>query len=338
MDRRSRAAAVREVPRRIGMIVTLTPNPSFDLTMSLIELRTGELNRAHASVTEAGGKGLNVSRALAQAGIQSKCVFPANPADAVQLTALLCGVDEDDLLETIAVGIQGGVRTNVTITADDGQTTKVNAPGPSLTSTESEALLKAAVISATPKESSWLVGCGSLPRGIGADFYGNIRSAVGPSISVAVDTSGDALTIAARSGCDLIKPNQSELVALTGRQVQTLGDVVEACRAIVQGGVGQVLASLGSSGAILVSSEHEIHAVGPECEVLNTVGAGDATLAGFLSKGGRGPEALRAGVAWGSAAVQSPTTSFQPPDKTGIEAIRLLEPVWDTVLDEHEGN
>lgn len=316
------------------MIVTLTPNPSFDLTMAVGQLEPGQMHRAQSSVTEAGGKGLNVSRALSLAGIPSRCLFPANASDGAHLTGLLHASSDERVLEAMPITMAGLVRTNVTVTAADGETTKINAPGPTLSAAEADALLSAAVKASTSAESSWLAACGSLPKGLGSEFFGTIGETVGPSVRVAIDTSDDALEIAVRRGCDLIKPNQSELAMLTGMTLVKLGDVVEACRAIVNSGVGQVLASLGSSGAMLVTADAEIHATGPQCEVVNTVGAGDATLAGFLAAGGDGEKALQTAVAWGTAAVQSATTSFKPPNSEGVAAVNLQPPQWDLLLQE----
>ncbi len=302
--------------------------------MAIGQLEPGELHRADSAVTEAGGKGLNVSRALSLAGVGSRCLFPANAADGLQLKSLLHASSDDQILEAQPIPIVGLVRTNVTLAGADGETTKVNAPGPTLSGAEADALRAAAVSASTTASSSWLAACGSLPKGIGAEFFGSIREAVGPSVRVAIDTSGKPLELAVARGCDLVKPNQSELTELTGMTLRTIGDVVKACRAIVQSGVGQVLASLGASGALLVTEDLELHAAGPEVEVLNTVGAGDATLAGFLAAGGDGPEALATAVAWGHAAVQSVTTSFVPPDQAGVGAVKVAEPVWDTVLKE----
>ena len=89
------------------MIVTLTPNPSFDLTMAIGQLEPGELHRAETAVTEAGGKGLNVSRALSLAGIHSRCLFPGNEADGLQLKTLLHAIGDERVLEVIPIPIEG---------------------------------------------------------------------------------------------------------------------------------------------------------------------------------------------------------------------------------------
>jgi 1-phosphofructokinase len=290
------------------MIVTVTPNPSLDRTLEVEELRRGEVVRASADRSDAGGKGVNVSRALVANGHPSRAVLPLGGADGALLASLLEGLG----IEVAAVPIADAIRSNVTVVEPDGTVTKLNAPGPQLSDAEVEALLERTV--AVTGGAAWVVGSGSLAPGTPDDLYARLAAVVRPvGVRVAVDTSGPALESVLASGPDVLKPNEEELSEVTGVVPETLGDVVLAAEELRSRGVGTVLVSLGAAGAVLVGDRDALHA---ESEVIvprSTVGAGDALLAGFLAAGGEGPEALAEGVAWGAAACILPGTAVPGP-------------------------
>jgi 1-phosphofructokinase len=290
------------------MIVTVTPNPSLDRTLEVEELRRGEVVRAHADRSDPGGKGVNVSRALAANGYPSRAVLPLGGHDGALLASLLEGLG----IEVAAVPIADEIRSNVTVAEPDGTVTKLNAPGPRLSPAEVDALLERAVAAADG--AGWVVASGSLAPGTPDDLYARLAAAVRPvGVRVAVDTSGPALERALAAGPDVVKPNEEELTEVTGVVPETLGDVVLAANQLREKGVGTVLVSLGARGAVLVEDGEAVHA---ESEVIvprSTVGAGDALLAGFLAAGGEGPDALAEGVAWGAAACVLPGTAVPSP-------------------------
>ena len=124
---------------------------------------------------------------------------------------------------------------------------------------------------------------------------------------------------------DLIKPNAEELGEVLGRTLGSLEEVLAGCDEARARGARAVICSLGGDGAVLVDDHGRWHAKGPRVPVLSTVGAGDSVLAGFLHAGGSGPQALRTGVAWAAAAVQTPGTGV--PDAALIDpaAVRVAE-------------
>jgi 1-phosphofructokinase len=290
------------------MIVTVTPNPSLDRTLEVEELRRGEVVRAHADRSDPGGKGVNVSRALAANGYPSRAVLPLGGADGALLAALLTSLG----IEVAAVPIADAIRSNVTVVEPDGTVTKLNAPGPRLSVVEVEALLERAV--AVTDGAAWVVASGSLAPGTADDLYARLTAAVRPAgARVAVDTSGPALQTVLAARPDVLKPNEEELSEVTGMVPETLGDVVLAANELRSKGVGSVLVSLGPSGAVLVDEGQAFHAESGVIVPRSTVGAGDALLAGFLAAGGAGPEALAEGVAWGAAACVLPGTAVPGP-------------------------
>ena len=284
------------------MIVTVTPNPSIDRTIRLERLIPGGLNRAHSATSEAAGKGVNVSYALASEGLETVAVLPLASQSAVQYLGLLA-----DRVPVSAVPIAGAIRVNVSIIESDGTVTKVNEPGPPLSAADADAIVNAA---AAASRSGWIVGCGSLPPGVPRDLYGRLAKLATADRRVAIDSSGDAVAAAIGAGVALVKPNRQELEELTRRTLATFGEVIDAARELIAAGCGAALVSLGADGALYVDAESAAHAEADIADAANPVGAGDALLAGFLAAGARS-EALPVAVAWAVAAVRSSGTRMR---------------------------
>ena len=287
------------------MIVTLTPNPSVDRTVEVDALVRGAVLRATGSRIDPGGKGVNVSRALAAHGVPTCAVLPCGGAEGAQLAALLtvAGVD------VRTVPITGSVRANVSVVEPDGTVTKLNEPGPTLTAGEITAVIEATIKAA--EGSAWVVLSGSLPPGCPDDLYATLlRALPGPTV---VDSSGASLQAALPAGPDLIKPNREELAEAAGQSVDTVGQAVTAARSLIARGARAVLASLGADGAVLVEASGAWYGQAPVAAPVSSVGAGDATLAGFLAGGGHGPAALREALAFGAAAVRLPGSRMPGP-------------------------
>ncbi|MFB6810355.1 1-phosphofructokinase [Streptomyces sp. NPDC056387] len=296
------------------MIVTITPNPSLDRTYELGTLVPGEVNRASHDRLDPGGKGVNVSRALTAAGHRTSAVLPLGGLSGQLLADLL----RHQGIDVAAVAISGDTRINVSIAEDGGSLTKINAVGPELSAAESAALL-ALVRDAqktgqgTGSDVQWLACCGSLPRGLAPEWYAEVVAQVhSGGARIALDTSGPALLAALSARPDVVKPNREELAEAVGRPVRTVGDAVDAARELRERGAQQVLASLGADGMLLVAEE-SWYGTAPVAAVRSDVGAGDASLAGFLGAGGTGPEALVAALAHGAAAVQLPGSVMPTP-------------------------
>jgi len=301
------------------VIVTLTPNPSVDRTIEVDELVRGAVLRARSSRVDPGGKGVNVSRALAAHGIKTRAVLPSGGAEGAQLAALL----EPQGIEIVPVPINGAVRANVSVVEPDGTVTKLNEPGPELGPDEVR-LLIAATRGAAEAGAEWVICCGSLPRGVPVDFYATLLPVLHDAgCRVVVDSSGPALTAALANRPDLIKPNREELAEAAGRPIDTVGDAVSAARSLVRRGAGTVLASLGADGALLIEGDEAYHAEAHVETPRSAVGAGDATLAGFLAGGGHGPAALVSAIAWGAAATSLPGSRMPTPKDLDISSVRL---------------
>jgi 1-phosphofructokinase len=302
------------------MIVTLTPNPSVDRTIEVDALHRGAVLRARSSRVDPGGKGVNVSRALAANGRKTRAVLPAGGWEGDQLAALLAPAD----VEVVVVPVSGSVRANVSVVEPDGTVTKLNELGPQLSEAEVEAVTAATVAAAADAE--WLAVSGSLPPGVPVDLYARVVERLGSArVKVAVDSSGAPLVAALAAGPDLVKPNREELAEATGRQIFTVGDVVAAAEALRGQGVAAVLASLGADGAVLVDTTGATFGSAIVERPRSSVGAGDAMLAGFLAGGGSGPDALAEALAWGAAAASLPGSRMPTPADLDHAAVRLAD-------------
>ncbi len=303
------------------MIVTVTPNPSLDRALDVEQLVIGEVNRAHAVHVDAGGKGINVARALVAQGIEALAVLPVGGPDGARLVGLLAGQQ----VPTVPVPVRGDTRSNVTLVDALGATTKVNAPGAPLTPDEVDAVLEAVEERLADRPAA-VVGAGSLPIGAGETFFVRLAAiARRHGVPAVLDTSGVPLELAVRSGgLNLIKPNELELAELVGRELVTVGDALGAAREVIAAGTRAVLVSLGASGALLATADRSWWAGGAPLMPASTVGAGDTTLAGYLAATGDLGGRLRVAVAWGRAAVLLPGTRVPTAADIDLAAVRLV--------------
>jgi 1-phosphofructokinase len=334
------------------MIVTFTANPSLDRTVALPgPLARGEVQRAVSVRQESGGKGVNVSRALVASGLESLAVLPGADSDPV-----LAGLREQSV-PFVSLPIDEPLRTNVALTEPGGVTTKINEPGPALAADQQEALIK--LLLESSRGASWVVLAGSLPPGFPDNFYATVARRIreagnGTAPLIAVDSSGAplaaSLTDAGRSDDgmgggattpgsgkpDLLKPNAEELAELAAAAgfAPATGDELEAdpaaaaaaAAAVVRSGVGAVLATLGSKGAVLVTADGAWLATHPPVTAVSTVGAGDSALAGYLLAHGRGSapaDCLRQAVAHGAAAASLPGSTVPAVHQTTPDAVTI---------------
>jgi 1-phosphofructokinase len=310
------------------VILTLTPNPSHDRTVALGDrLERGAVIRAESVTSQAGGKGVNISRAAVAAGIPSIAVLPAPADDPFVHELLAAGID------CRPVATIGALRVNITISEPDGTTTKLNSPGPTVTPDVLEELTSA--LSRRAAAADWVVLAGSLPPGAPAEWYAELvavlREAGG---RVAVDTSDAPLRALvdglATAAPHLMKPNGEELASFTGADAALLESdppaAARAARTLVDRGVETVLATLGPHGAVLVDATGAWHATPPPTTVVSTVGAGDSSLFGYLLGDLRHQDPahrLALAVAYGSAAAGLPGTTIPQPHQVRPQLVTV---------------
>ncbi|HNM92838.1 MAG TPA: 1-phosphofructokinase [Mycobacterium sp.] len=320
------------------MIVTVTPNPSIDRTVTLpARLVRGAVHRVQSVSTEPGGKGVNVARALTLAGLDTLAILPAGGRDPILSALQSCGVP------FYAVPVDGAVRTNLTITESDGTTTKINEPG-AVIDEAALAALTAAILDRA-ESARWVVLSGSLPPGMPDSWYADVVARLQSfDCKVAVDTSDAPLAALAaefgRAAPDLIKPNAEELAGLAGVAAEHLeaalaqGDpdpVVAAARQLIDRGAHTVLATLGPAGAVLVDETGSWLATPPPIKPRSTVGAGDSSLAGYVRAdvaGAQPPQRLQMAVAYGSGAAALPGSALPSPAQIDLDdvAVKPISP------------
>ncbi|MFC6288525.1 1-phosphofructokinase family hexose kinase [Nocardioides sp. GCM10027113] len=312
------------------MIITLTANPSHDRTVTLAApLTRGAVQRAESVTSQAGGKGVNISRASVAAGVPSIAVVPAPKDDPFVLELLGAGVDCRPVLH------EGDLRVNITITEPDGTTTKLNSPGPAMTAHVLDDL--AGALHHRAEAGHWVVLAGSLPPGTPDRWYADLVAGLHDTgAKVAVDTSEAPLRALVdglpASAPHLMKPNGEELASFTGGDPDKLEAdphaAAEAARTLVDRGVEAVLATLGANGAVLVTADGAWHATPPLTEVVSTVGAGDSSLFGYLLGAieDRSPaHRLALAVAYGSAAAGLPGTTIPQPAQVDPELVSVRD-------------
>lgn len=315
------------------MIVTVTPNPSLDRSARLAGvLSRGGVHRLSALTTEPGGKGVNIARAIHLADQDVLAIVLGDRHDPF-IAAL-----ESLRLPFRNVEIGAPVRTNLTVTEQDGTTTKLNEPGPELSPSHVDSL--AAIILGCARNAAWVALSGSLPPGAPTDWYPQIVQALSLlGVRVAIDTSDAPLKALAAALPDaapsLLKPNSEELGQLTGfdgAQLEAqavageLTRVRAAAAALNAQGVEYVLVTLGVAGALLSVGGRAWHGSPPPTLVKSTVGAGDSALAGFLlahTSGGDPADCLRSAVAYGSAAAALPGSAVPRPDQIDLPSVRI---------------
>ncbi|RLU94619.1 1-phosphofructokinase [Streptomyces griseocarneus] len=300
------------------MILTVTPNPSLDRTYEVPRLERGAVLRAGADRVDPGGKGVNVSRAVAAAGHRTVAVLPVGGPEGALLLRLL----HEYGIEAAGLPVGGSTRVNVAVAEPDGTLTKVNAAGPLLTADEAETLIQS--VRSRSADADWIACCGSLPRGLAPEWYAELVARThAAGARIALDTSGPALTAALRERPDVVKPNAEELAQAVGRPLATVGDAVAAAGELRALGARAVLASLGADGQLLVDASGTYFGTARVPAVRSNVGAGDASLAGFLIAGGTGPEALASALAHGAAAVQLPGSAMPTPSDLDPAAVTV---------------
>ncbi len=301
------------------MIVTLTLNPAVDTSTTVGQFVPEQKLRCATPRHDAGGGGINVSKAIRRLGGESLALFTSGRTQGLLLQEL---VETEGITHQI-IGIEGSTRENfiVTETSTNNQY-RFGMPGPVLTSAETEVCLAAL---RTLNGATYVVASGSLPEGLPAEFYAVIASEVRKlGARFILDTSGEPLRAAANEGVFLLKPNVGELAKMVGTDKLELSDVDDAALDIIhRGNCEVVVVSLGPQGAMLVTKEGYEHIPAPPVKKLSTVGAGDSMVGGMvyaLSQGKTYAEMVRQGVACGSAATMNPGTELFKKD----DADRLL--------------
>ena len=280
------------------MIYTVTFNPAIDYVVHFPQLRPGEINRNEAEEFQFGGKGINVSNVLRTLGFDTVALgFVAGfIGEGFEKGLTKMGL-KNDLIHVR----EGMTRINVKVKA--AEETEINGIGPVITEADMESLYEK-LDRIGPEDL--LVLSGSIPKCLPGDTYERIMARLdGRGIPIAVDATRDLLVNVLKYHPFLIKPNNHELGEIFGRVLKTDEEIADCAKKLQGMGGRNILVSMAGDGALLLDENGQVHRIGcPKGKVLNSVGAGDSMVAGFLAGWlGKGDYdyALKLGTATGSA-------------------------------------
>lgn len=259
------------------MIYTVTFNPSLDYVVRVKDFKAGQINRTYFEEIQPGGKGINVSIVLKNLGHHST---------ALGFMAGFTGREIEEELKKFGIGTdfievkEGFSRINMKMKSNEE--TEINGQGPKITDEDIEALYqKLDKLTA----GDLLVISGSVPNTLPGDMYERIMSRLdGRGINIVVDAEKDLLVNVLKYHPFLIKPNNHELGDIFGVKLNTREEVIPYAKKLQEQGARNVLISMAGEGAVFVSEHGDIiKSAAPKGKVVNSVGAGDSMVAGFLA-------------------------------------------------------
>ncbi|KAB1658033.1 hexose kinase [Pseudoclavibacter chungangensis] len=318
------------IVRPRARVVTLTPSPAIDRLYVVDAVLPDEVNRARDVRWFLSGKGVNVARNLARVGGGALAVTPLAEREHHLLV-------EERLYRIVPT--TRPTRVNTVVVSRSGSTMNVNEHARPMPADEWDGIVAATIAAVQERRAHWLVVAGSIPARAdgtgGQDPRALVAGARAVGARVCLDSGGPTLRAWLEAGAapDLVKPNAAELADAVGRPVTTVGEAVDAARELVDRGAVAVLASLGGSGAVHVTADGSLWGRPPRVEVVNTTGAGDAALAGFVADLDGEADvdtlaaAMRRAVAWGAHAVA--TFEAVPPNHAELPGVVVDEPPRD---------
>ncbi len=280
------------------MIYTVTFNPALDYVIRMENLELGSVNRSSSEAVFYGGKGINVSTVLKNLGVDSIALgyVAGFTGRAIEEGVKALGVTTDFISLS-----EGMSRINVKIKA--GEETEINGRGPAIGEAELNRMFEKL---SRIEDGDCLVLAGTIPAALPSDIYETImESLADKKVDIVVDATKDLLLNVLKYHPFLVKPNNHELGEMFGVTLQTDEEIEVYARKLQELGARNVLVSMAGDGSLLVTETGERYRMGvPSGTVINSVGAGDSMVAGFIAsyfKDHNYLEALKFGTATGSA-------------------------------------
>ncbi len=289
-------------------IITLTINPSLDKSTHFTGLVPEQKIRCEKPQYDAGGGGVNVSKAISELGGSSICIFTSGGSSGEMLSELI----QKKGIESTAIKTENWTRENfIAFDNENKAQYRFGFPGSELSEDEQEDVLE----KIKKIKSDYLVISGSLNEGLPSDFYQKITEiAKSKEVKVIVDTSGEALQKVLETGVYLAKPNIGELAKLLGKKRLDLNEAEKAAKKLIEKRNAEIIiVSMGIQGAILVTKDVTEFVAAPKVEKKSTVGAGDSMVGGMvwaLSQNKTMKEVLQIGVCCGTAATMNEGTQL----------------------------
>lgn len=302
----------------IMKIITLTLNPAFDIHCQADFFHPFCENFAAITHCSAGGKGVNLSRALTKNGVENQAVLVLGEENGDSFLKSLSA----DGLEPALITVPGRIRENMTLHSDGGRETRISFGG---FPAPSDLLPRvAALLMKEAGHDTVITVTGRNPDGLDhAEVKAMLFALKQKGARLVIDSRSFSLSDLTELKPWLIKPNQEEISQYLGRPIENFEEVRAAAEELYASGIENVMVSLGALGALLVCGEGTFTAAPPPVKVLSTIGAGDSTIAGFLAAANQGlcaRERLRLAVAFGSAACLS--VGSLPPLPENIEVLK----------------
>ena len=300
------------------MIYTITFNPALDYISQVENFKIGKINRTKTEKILPGGKGLNVSTVLKNLGIESTALGFIAGFTGEELKRSI----EEKGIRTDFIKVEKGI-TRINVKISSNEETALNGNGPEITEEDINKLLEK--IEKITKEDMVILA-GNIPRCINNDIYEIIcKTLERNNVTFVVDATKELLMNVLKYKPFLIKPNKEELEETFKEKIETKEEIIVHAKKLQLIGAQNVLISLGGEGAILVTTEEkEYYSKAPQGKVLNTVGAGDSMVAGFIAgyeQSGDFEQAFKMGIATGSA------SSFSMNLATAEEVANLLKEI-----------
>ena len=291
------------------MIFTVTFNPSLDYIVRVDEMRLGTINRTNYEQLLPGGKGINVSIVLGNLGHPSRALGFSAGVTGVALEKLLADTGVDADLVHVKAGF---TRINAKVKAVEE--TEINGQGPRIAPEDVDALFSKLDVLG---QDDTLVISGSVPNTLPSDMYEQVMERLaGRGVRIVVDAERDLLTRVLPYRPFLVKPNNIELGDIYGVTLETRDEVVPYAKRMQEAGAQNVLVSMAGEGGVLVAADGQVYqSPAAKGTVVNSVGAGDSCVAGFLAglmETGSYQTAFRMGLAAGSASAFSDHLATRP--------------------------
>lgn len=291
------------------MIFTVTFNPSLDYIVRVDEMRLGTINRTNYEQLLPGGKGINVSIVLGNLGHPSRTLGFSAGVTGAALEKLLADTGVDADLVHVKAGF---TRINAKVKAVEE--TELNGQGPRIAPEDVDALFSKLDVLG---QDDTLVISGSVPNTLPSDMYEQVMERLaGRGVRIVVDAERDLLTRVLPYRPFLVKPNNHELGDIFGVTLKTRDEVVPYARRMQEMGAQNVLVSMAGEGGVLVAADGQVYqSPAAKGTVVNSVGAGDSCVAGFLAglmETGSYQTAFRMGLAAGSASAFSDHLATRP--------------------------
>lgn len=297
-------------------IVTLTLNPAFDIHCNAENFRPYHESIVEITSRDAGGKGVNISRALCSVGCENTAIVVVGDENGEEFCKML----ENDGLTTDPISLKGRIRENITLHESENPETRISFGGFDADGAIIDAICEKI---GDVCENTVITFTGSLPKGIKVeDILGALEDLKARGVKIVIDSRSVSLDDLKRFKPWLVKPNKDEIEGYTGRKVSCAEDALAVAEELYSLGIENVMISLGEDGAVLVNCDGSFLAKAPSVDALSTIGAGDSAVAGFIygfKMGCSSSRRLAMSVAFGTASCMKEGT--KPPDACDIKMI-----------------